>query len=537
MNDLPELPELQDPSLHDGEGEAPRRSAWSRLGARLRDRVREAVEDVVDRATEVADPDILLLRSMGGLCDLAARRYALDPGAQWKEGEPLRLLFAGYSGTRNTGADVRVEEMIRQIRYLLGDLNCELSITTIDPELTRGYFRTVRQLELPQIFPRFVFDTVHEVHGVVACEGSMFKSKFANALSTYMVGALGCANAENKLSIAYGGEAGAMDPELRDLVAKHCQESLVICRNEASRDVLGELGVPTEFGTDTAWMFEPAPPGVGERMLRDAGWDGSKKVLAIAPINAFWWPVKPDVKKGLAHFTTGAFAADHYKSVYFHRSGEDVDKAQDAYLSGIADGLRRFEAEHDVFVVLVGMEKLDRSACDRLTELVGRPLPQFISDDYDMFEMVSMLRRCDMLLSSRYHAIVCSMLGLVASAGVTMDERIANLMDDRGTPELALRVDQPALGRAVHTTLQRLHDDRDALREGIARTVVVNLERMGRMGQIFVEYIRERHPSFPLREDLGLAGDPWSHLPPASEEVVSLIRSVRPDVVDRVPRA
>ncbi len=527
MSDLPELVSDLDTDGASADSEPSRRSLFERLGRRVRDRVRDVVEEAVDKAAEVADPDVLLLRSMGALVDLSARRYALDPGEQWKPGEPLKLLFAGYSGTRNTGADVRVEEMVRQIRHLLGDLHCELSITTIDPELTRGYFRTVRQLVLPQIFPRFVFDTVHEVHGVVACEGSMFKSKFANALSTFMVGALGCASAENKLSIAYGGEAGAMDPELRKLVAKHCQQSLVICRNEASRDVLGELGVPTESGTDTAWTFEPAPPAVGERMLRGAGWDGHKKVLAIAPINAFWWPVKPDVKKGLAHFTTGAYAADHYKSVYFHRSGEDVDKAQEAYLSGIADGLRRFEAEHDVFVVLVGMEKLDRSACDRLAELVGRPLPMFVSDDHDMFEMVSLLRRCDMLLSSRYHAIVCSMPGLVASAGVTMDERIANLMDDRGTPELALRVDQPALGRAVHKTLLRLHDDAAALQDGIARTVVVNLERMGRMGQIFVDHVRARHPELPLREQLGMHGDPWAHLPPLSKDVQGLIARVR----------
>src|SRR5687768_10464819 len=109
---------------------------------------------------------------MAGLVELAAARFPVDPGARWRPGEPLKLLFAGYSGTRNTGADVRVEETIRQVRHLLGDDQCELYLTTIDPELSRGYFRGVTQLHLPQIFPRFVFDTVHEVHGVVACEGS-----------------------------------------------------------------------------------------------------------------------------------------------------------------------------------------------------------------------------------------------------------------------------------------------------------------------------------------------------------------------------
>ena len=517
-----EVPEvvLDDPTSDQGEE---RREG---LFARLRKRARSAVDRAVDQVSEATDPDVLLLQSMAALIELAATRYAVDPGAQWKPGEPLKLLFAGYSGTRNTGADVRVEEMIRQIRFLLGDDLAELSITTIDPELTRGYFRTVTQLHLPQIFPRFVFDTVHEVHGVVACEGSMFKSKFANALSALMAGALGVAVAENKLAVAYGGEAGDMDPALRDLVSRYCRDAFVICRNENSRRVLGELGVPTESGTDTAWTFTPHPRAVGEQLLRDAGWDGEKEVVAFCPINAFWWPVKPDVAKGIARWTTGAYASDHYSSVYFHKGGDDVDAAQAKYIQGLADGLRRYVADHDCFPILVGMEQLDRRACDQLSERFGRPLPTFVSDDHDMFTMVSLIRCADLMVSSRYHAMVCSMPGLVASAGVTMDERIKNLMDDRGTPELCLRVDQAALGRGVHKALVRLHDDREALRDGIARTVVANLERMGRMGQVFVDHLRERHPELPLRPELGMHGDPWEHLPPLNDELNALIASV-----------
>src|SRR6516162_3689588 len=71
----------------------------------------------------------------------------------WKKGEKLKLLLAGYVGTRNTGADVRVEESIRQFRHILGDDQLKLTIMTINPELSKGYFDQVDQVLLPQVFP------------------------------------------------------------------------------------------------------------------------------------------------------------------------------------------------------------------------------------------------------------------------------------------------------------------------------------------------------------------------------------------------
>ena len=88
-----------------------------------------------DRARGAGDADTALQATMAALIELAGARYPLDPGAEVRPGQPLKLLFAGYSGTRNTGADVRVEEMIRQVRHLLGDDGCELFITTIAPTM------------------------------------------------------------------------------------------------------------------------------------------------------------------------------------------------------------------------------------------------------------------------------------------------------------------------------------------------------------------------------------------------------------------
>ncbi|MDP6943162.1 MAG: hypothetical protein QF464_03350 [Myxococcota bacterium] len=487
----------------------------------------KAVEVAAPALKDALDADRLLQRTTAGLIEFAARRYALEAPAPWAPGQPLKLTLVGYAGTRNTGADVRVEEMIRQFRHLFGDEHVDLSIFTMDPELTRGYFRTVKQVKFPDVFPKFLFDHVHTQHGVITCEGSMFKSKFANALSTLMVGALGLASAENKLAIGYGGEAGKMDPPLQALVRRYCADAFIIARNEASVEVLGDLGVSAVSGTDTAWTFDPAAPEVGAKLLREAGWDGQTPILAICPINPFWWPVRADLGKRLTHLATGAHAQEHYKSVYFHHGGAEVKAAQTAYLTAIANAVRALRQEREFFPILVGMEQLDRKACEELAPLMGGDPPLFISDEHDMYTMVSVTRQAHAMVSSRYHGIVTTMPGGVVSAGITMDERIRNLMIDRGTPELALEVDDPELEAKLLPTLRRLFDEADTLRDGIERCVVENLVRMGEMGMALVDHVRSHHPDFPFADDLGAHGDPWGHLPDFPEAVADLVARQR----------
>lgn len=504
-----------------------------------------------DRISEYADADRALMIAMSGFIEAAASRYAIDPGAQWEPGEPLKLLLAGYSGTRNTGADVRVEEMIRQFRHLFGDEHVALSIFTLDPELTRGYFRTVRQLELPKLFPKFLFDTIHDQHAVIACEGSMFKSKFANALSTMMVGAIGLASAEGKLAIGYGGEAGKMDESLARLVKKYCQDALIIARNENSKKILGELGVASRSGTDTAWTFDPAPPEVGRKILMDQGWDGKMPILALCPINPFWWPVKPHVRRAAINAATGVYKDSHYASVYFHKTGFDVVEAQHRYLGSIATAVAKTLADGErFFPVMFGSEQLDRDACESMDRKLARRLgpftptrpdgtkgfPIIVSDQYDMYEMVSAMRQATYMISSRYHACVMTMAGGVVSGGVTMDERIRNLMKDRGTPELALEVDDPDLYEKCCTMLKHMIANADSIREGIDGCVYANLERMGQMGQILVDHVRKQHPEFPFRPELGEHGDPWDHLPPLAPTVQELVERVRSRGPKAVPR-
>jgi polysaccharide pyruvyl transferase WcaK-like protein len=448
-------------------------------------------------------------------------QWMLGKRQPWQPGERLKLLFAGYNGTRNTGSDVRVEEMLRQVRRILGPENVELSMMTFNFDRSRGYFEGTSQVRLPDIFPPFLANEVPKHHGVVACEGSMFKSKFANALATMMIGSLGIAAAENKLSVGYGAEAGQMDPLVAKMCGRYCRNSLVITRNEESRKILRELGVPTELGTDTAWTFEPLGAEYGQKALRDAGWDGKTAVLAVCPINPFEWPVKASVGKLAVHTLTGAYKESHYRGPYFHNSGPEADRAYEHYLTSIAKAVAAFRQKKNVFVIMVATERMDARPGRRISEKLGG-VPVLTSDDYNMYQLVSILRACHLMVSSRYHGIVTSMPALVPSAGITMDERIRNLMNERGHPELLMNVDDADLEQRTLAALEILDRDGERIADGIARTVVRNLKLMARMGVYFEEEVQRRYPEFPTRR-----GE-WSwedYLPPMSAGLKELVKA------------
>jgi polysaccharide pyruvyl transferase WcaK-like protein len=374
-------------------------------------------------------------------------------------------------------------------------------------------------VHLPDVYPPFLFREVHANHGVVACEGSMFKSKFANALTTMMIGSLGLASAENKLSVAYAGDAGHMDDLIEWMCARYTRESLVITRSLESQQLLSGLGVPNELGADTAWTFEPRPLDYARSALRKVGWDEKTPILVLCPIHPFVWPVRASVAKYAAAATTGAYKDSQYRTVYFFESGAEVDRKFNHYIAGYAQAAKAFLQRHKVFPILVAMERLDAVACRAIEkEIPGIPI--FTSDEYDMFELVSILRACTYMVSSRYHGIVTCMPAGVVSAGVTMDERIRNLMRERGHQHLVLDVDDPDLGPKLLAVMEKLVVEADEIRDSIGRTVVSNLKAMSRMAVFFEDELRKTYPEFPLRQ--GVLS--WEHnLPPFSGNLRKLV--------------
>ena len=312
-----------------------------------------------------------------------------------------------------------------------------------------------------------------------------------------------------------------MDKLISQTCAHFVHDSLVITRNPESQTVLGKLGISTELGTDTAWTFEPHPGAYGRKALRDAGWDEKTPVLVLCPIHPFVWPVKASIAKYAARVTTGAYKDSQYRTVYFHESGAENDREFRRLFTSTGSSVPRapFQQKHKVFTALAATERLDAVACRAIAEQIPG-LPIFTSDDCDMYQLVSILRQCAYMVSSRYHGIVTCMPALVASAGVTMDERIRNLMRERGHQHLFLTVDDPDLGPKMLQMMQTLVAESESIRQGIGDTAVArNLKVMARMGVIFEDLMRRQYPEFPLRGGVRS----WEeYLPPLSENLVRL---------------
>jgi polysaccharide pyruvyl transferase WcaK-like protein len=246
-------------------------------------------------------------------------------------------------------------------------------------------------------------------------------------------------------------------------------------------------------------------------------------VLAVCPINPFWWPVKPSIPKWLARTLFGAYKQSHYRTIYFHKSGAEVDRAYKRYLDELALAVNAFRSRHDVFTILVAMESLDERACHAIAPQL--PAPIFAADHYDMFELVSIVRCARWMVSSRYHGIVSSMPAGVVSAGVTMDERIRNMMRERGQNHLLFTVDDPQLHEKLIEGMEALVRDEDSIREGILVTVVRNLKVMARMGVFLEKEVHTRYPEFAVRTGV----HHWEeYLPPLSPGLRALIDAYEP---------
>lgn len=432
---------------------------------------------------------------------------------------PFKPLLLGYTGAGNIGADVRVAEIIRQFKTIFSHVGFDPGLVVLGFGSNEPALNSLRKVPMNSYFPNFLKREVDRHDAVIACEGSMFTSTFSDALTAIFAAGIGYAVQSGKLGVGYGADAGKMSERLSKFVEKVCQDGLILCRNANSQVILSQLGLNVSGGADPAWTFEPANCDARQILIK-AGWNSRDPILAVCPVNPFWWPVVIDFAKAQALKSEGKYRDLHYRSVFFHSWSEESQQKYKSYLNALAFVVNNLQKQ-GYYPILVGMERLDAASCDRLNELLNKKVPKFVSGQYGMDAMTAILRTAAISITSRFHGAVLAMSGLVPTIGVSLDSRIAYLFEENGLEKWFLECDSPDLGEKIIALVEDLETERAEIAKAYSFLVASQVKAFGQMGIELVDEIIKRDPDFPP-PSLPRKWD--AYLPPLSKRIENLIQ-------------
>jgi polysaccharide pyruvyl transferase WcaK-like protein len=206
--------------------------------------------------------------------------------------------------------------------------------------------------------------------------------------------------------------------------------------------------------------------------------------------------VRVDLARAETLARSGADDPFHYGFGFFHHNDAQTQRRYERYLDGIAAALDALARERACFPIVIGMDRIDRQACADLRARLERPAPSFLSGEVPPGEIVALLRACGTLVTSRFHAAVTALPAGVAVVALSMDERLANLLEDSAQSERLIASDDPELGTRLLHALRAIPARRDAIRALARRTTARELLRIGEMGIRLCDELCARLPGF-----------------------------------------
>lgn len=420
----------------------------------------------------------------------------------YSEGQPLKILLVGYNGARNTGADARVVALTQQLEEALRGVKTEVTVMTLNKDDMKGYFpKHVHLLPFSTVFIFSLLRACSRHHVAILCEGSTLTPTFADALCVFFCEAAGIMRRQGKPCIAYGSEVGRLDGWLAKLSSDLCRDTYFMVRTEESLHNLQNLGLKGHVGTDTAWTFQSNEGEAWARQrLMDAGWDGHQPLMGVAPINPFCWPVRPSLWRWLKALTTKDFSLQ-YDKLYFFSDSAERRQQYEYYIQALAAATNRYSREHNAFVVILGMEKLDTSACERLEQQIESRHVVCTSKTCDVFQMTGLLRHLSVLLTSRYHASVLSMERAIPIVAVSMDGRLNGLMSEVKLADQYLHYTTDAdLENKIMVSLQMAGEHEKEIKDTLQRHLMVYKNKTTAMSQYFITWLKD-HFSLQVPQD------------------------------------
>jgi colanic acid/amylovoran biosynthesis protein len=207
----------------------------------------------------------------------------------------------------------------------------------------------------------------------------------------------------------------------------------------------GKGNPKVRFAHDIAWNFRGADPSVGLELIRDAGLSAKTGSIIVC--------LTPNVR------------------VYERSEGTGTDSE---YITLLRDIVQHLCSEHGAQVVLMGHELRrnnselidDRSLCNYLLSCLDGSLPVVHLDKVlTAAQVKSVIGKCDLLLSSRYHALIAALSQSIPCAAIGWSHKYDELMAEVGLSSNIISLSKTGkeiLGD-IDSVVERMDETRDVI--------------------------------------------------------------------------
>jgi polysaccharide pyruvyl transferase WcaK-like protein len=122
----------------------------------------------------------------------------------------------------------------------------------------------------------------------------------------------------------------------------------------------------------------------------------------------------------------------------------------------------------------------------------GREVRIFSAREYNASQMTAMLRRLELLVTSRYHAGVLSAAAGAPQIAISHDQRLRDLYHDLEIDEYLLEYDSPGLFQLLEQRAEHLLQNPLAQRELLRQNYLVHQMRAKSNPELLARLIKQR---------------------------------------------
>jgi polysaccharide pyruvyl transferase WcaK-like protein len=344
------------------------------------------------------------------------------------EEKKFKVLLVGYNGANNTGSEARLRTIISDLKELLGK-NVEISIPTLNQENLRRYLKeteTLKIVPLPPIYFLTLRRLVKEHDIMILVEGSCYMDTWTSALLWAFLWATKCAHDFNKLSLAYAVDAGKLSPLNKKLVQREASKTdLIITRNFESRKILKSAGVNAPIDVTADCAFEFKVDAVDNNILNETWPEADNQLVGLSVVDFYLWPVV---------IRPWGRSEDNYRWPYYFSRSKKRDELREELANSWAQLLDHLIKEYNQNIALICMEDLDEPMARKILEKMQYPKKTriFSSNKFNASEMTVILRKLNLLFTSRYHASVLSLAHQTPQIAIGHDNRLKILYKEMG---------------------------------------------------------------------------------------------------------